>query len=184
MKGKTRKEKLLKVSEAIATIIESTYTRVAPPMKGDFPCNQNHDTNIAYAIANDFAAFLPDYYQEETLIRIMLLDIEFVQKLFNYFATGIRERIEVKIYNAGEKIPFEMYSKLRYISDSIRDILRINKWRRGELADGENPVFPYCCKKHGRLSDPQIFDSCDSKGSLGKNVKILFDRTISSFFEE
>ncbi|WGZ94819.1 MAG: hypothetical protein QJT81_02165 [Candidatus Thiothrix putei] len=59
----------LHISKFISLIIESVYSRVAEPMKDEFCKNKNK--KIADAVGSNFSEFLPDYYQEETLIRLV-----------------------------------------------------------------------------------------------------------------
>ncbi|MFI3218215.1 MAG: hypothetical protein QX189_03755 [Methylococcales bacterium] len=180
------------VSKSIATIIESAYSRVASPMKGEFPRKNNK--KIADAVANDVASFIPDYYQEETLIRV-ILDQEFtLGKLFRYFLSDINERVKVKPFDAMPEITHIEYLSMCLMPNMIKNLLYSSRYHQ-DNDDISCGIKIYCCEKHGAVSinDEEVrktenqydfFDFCGEDDAVARALMIMCNRTVTSFFED
>lgn len=175
---------LMLVSGAIAKIMEYSYTRVPNSMVGQF---SEKGEKIAQAVGYDVAQILPEYYLEKTIIRY-LTDLPFVLgTLFPYFLTKIDERVMVKPFPSGPEISHIDYRSMRLMPDMIKKILYIYSWRQGDLPEGETPLAPYCCAKHGippaTEADPDFFETCQDPEAVGKALNIVFNCSVSEFFE-
>lgn len=173
----------LKLSKAIATVLEKAYHRLAPSMKDELP--RGSDSKIADAVANDYIDVFPDFYREGMIIR-SLLDQDFViGKLFPYFLFVMNEQVMVKPFHSRPAMSHGQYLSMRLMPEAVKKLLMVYKWRTGKT--DANPVQgPYCCERHGVLpsaySSPDILDDCTSEDSTAKGFEILFGKPLQSMF--
>lgn len=174
--------RLLVISKLIATAVETAYSRVAEPMNEEFPKAGNK--NIADAVGSYVAAIIPDYYKEETFIRL-LVDQDFVLgKLFGVFLNGISEEVFVKPYAHMPEMTHADYLSMTLLPDLIKKILAVVNWKKQIITYA--PPLPYCCSAHGIVSfneaRPDFFDKCTNEDAVGRAFNIMFSRPVSSFF--
>lgn len=175
---------LMLVSGAISKIIEHSYTRVPNSMMDQFTEKGN---KIAQSVGYNVALMIPEYYLEKTVIRY-LTDLPFVLgTLFPYFLNTIDKQVMVKPFSSIPEMTHLDYRSMRLMPDMIKKLLYIYAWRQGDLHEGESPQSPYCCAKHGMPplleASPNFFDACQDSEAVGKALKIMFNRSVSEFFE-
>lgn len=170
---------LLILSKAIAKIVERAYSRVAEPMNAEF--DRHHPREIGLEVGFHFRAFFPDYWKEESVIR-MILDQNFCfGKVMGFFIYELEKRIKIRPFDHLDEMTHEEYGFMVRWMDVIKNLLAISKW------DGGNVLLPYCCEEHGRVSadlaSPEFFDTCGAEDSSSKMLKLMMGRSIESFFD-
>lgn len=170
---------LLNISQAIAKIVECAYSRVAEPMNTEF--ERPRPKEIGLEVGFHFRHFFPDYWKEESIIR-MVLDQDFsFGKVMRFFIFELDARIKIRPFDHMDEMTHEEYGFMVRWMDVIKNLLAISNW------DGGNVLLPYCCEEHGRvaanLAMPEFFDACASEDSSGKMLKLFMGRSINSFFE-
>ncbi len=175
-------KRLVVISKSISTAVATAYSRVAESMNDEFPKAENK--KISDAVGNYVAVNIPDYYKEETFIRL-LFDQDFVlERLFKMFSSDLNEDVVVKPYDHMPEMTHLDYSSLSLMPSLIKNLLSISSWKKGNIT--YSPPLPYCCEKHGKIAfieaNPELFDKCNQEDSVGRAFKIMFSRSVNSFF--
>lgn len=174
------------VSQAIAQVVESSYSRVASSMADELP--RKASKRIADAVANDYIQCYPDFYQEETIVR-SLLDMEFMTgDLLGYFLYRMQKTVKVKPLDVMDAMSHGEYQFIRLMPEGVKKILAIYRWRKSENEDvPDQPMTPYCCSRHGVLdlneADPAFLDSCTEEDSAGQLLQHMLGRNFASLIQ-